>query len=247
MPAMSLNPAALLAAWEEGATQPPVRRALALLGAAWPERSEEQWAEVTIGERDARLLSLREALFGRKLEAIALCPRCGERLELAFDTDDIRVPAPARAPSEEALCVSVAGYEVTCHPPTSADLLAIAGEGAADGRALMLRRCIETARLDGSETDPAGLPAEVVRAVDEQLAKGDPQAEVQIAMSCLACSHRWSLPFDILTHLWGEIGDWAQRLLGEIHALASAYGWSESAILAMSARRRRCYVEMVGA
>jgi hypothetical protein len=247
MSASSLNSAALLTAWEEGVTQPPVRRALALLAAAWPEKSEDQWSRVSIGERDGHLLRLRETLFGPSLEATAICPQCGQRLEMTFDTDDVRIPSPSRPASQEGLCVKVSGYEVTCHSPTSADLMAIADDRAADGHVLIMERCIEMARLDGKETDPSSLPAEVVRAVDERLANGDPQAEVQIAMSCLACSHQWSLPFDILTYLWGDIGDWAQRLLAEIHTLASAYGWSEREIVAMTERRRRFYVEMVGA
>jgi len=54
------------------------------------------------------------------------------------------------------------------------------------------------------------------------------------------------MTFDILTYLWSEIEDWAQRLLLEVHTLALAYGWSERDILAMSPRRRRLYLEMVG-
>jgi hypothetical protein len=34
-------------------------------------------------------------------------------------------------------------------------------------------------------------------------------------------------------------------LLGEIHELASAYGWSERAIAQMSAGRRAAYLEML--
>jgi hypothetical protein len=77
------------------------------------------------------------------------------------------------------------------------------------------------------------------------MAEADPQAEVRIALSCPGCSNQWSSVFDIVAFLWGEIEDWAQRLLLEVHALASAYGWSERDIVAMGPRRRRFYLEMV--
>jgi hypothetical protein len=39
---------------------------------------------------------------------------------------------------------------------------------------------------------------------------------------------------------------YARRLLYDVHALASAYGWSEDEVLAVSPARRRCYLEMAG-
>ena len=95
--------------------------------------------------------------------------------------------------------------------------------------------------------DPASLPEQIVSAVIDRMAQADPQAEIQIALACPACPHRWSTIFDIVSYLWSEIDDWAQRLLMEVHALASAYGWGEGEIIAMSARRRHLYLGIVGA
>src|SRR5262249_8466831 len=103
------------------------------------------------------------------------------------------------------------------------------------------------ARFEGVEVDAMALPDEVVQAVIEAMAQADPQAEVQIAFECPNCRQTWSQAFDILTYLWCEIEDWAQRLLLEIHTLALAYGWSEREIPEMSARRRSLYMDMVGA
>ena len=118
---------------------------------------------------------------------------------------------------------------------------------ASDKREAILERCVQTVRLDGELVDPATLPESAVEIVIDSMAKADPQAEVQVSMACPACSHSWSLPFDILSYLWSEIEDWARRLLSEVHALASGYGWSERDILAMSPRRRRIYLDMLGA
>ncbi len=246
MPA--LTSAALLTAWEEGASQPATQRALTLLAAAWPERSVDEWAHISIGERDGQLLRLREELFGAKLEATAACPQCGEQLELTFSTQDIRVPGPpSSTPSEEGIRIEAAGYEVLCRLPTSADVLEIAQAVATDERDALLQRCVRVARLGGAIVDIATLPDEVLSAVIDGMAQADPQAEVQIALTCVACAHDWSLPFDILSYLWSEVEDWVRRLLLEVHTLASVYGWSERDIVAMSPRRRQLYLDMVGA
>jgi hypothetical protein len=75
------------------------------------------------------------------------------------------------------------------------------------------------------------------------MAEVDPQADVQLAMACPACSHEWQLTFDILSFFWNEINAWASRILDEVHTLASAYGWREADILALSPHRRQLYLE----
>jgi hypothetical protein len=242
-----VDAAALLTAWEDGVSQPPTQRALTLLATVWPDKSADEWGCASVGERDGRLLHLREELFGSKLEATAECRKCGERLELTFETRDIRAPAPIVSAPWEHLRVQVAGYELTYRVPTSADLMEIGKAPIADARETLLKRCVQVAPVGGATVDPAMLPEEVIMAVMAEMARADPQADVQVALTCPVCSHNWSMPFDILSYLWSEIEDWAQRVLLEVHALASAYGWSERDIVAMSPRRRRLYLDMVGA
>ena len=241
----ALNAAALLDAWEAGEQQSSLQRGLILLAAAWPEVSREEWARTSIGRRDERLLALREELFGEKLEAVANCPQCSERLDLAFTTNDIRVLLPALPPTGEPLRVSSDGYEVQFRLPNTADLIEVAGPAAGEKRETLLGRCVLSASNQGLACETAELPAPIVKAVLDEMAHADPQADVQVALSCPACQHRWSIAFDILAYLWSEIKDWAHHLLHEIHALASVYGWSEREILSLSARRRRLYLEML--
>ena len=66
MPA--LNAAVLLTVWEEASAQTPICRALHLLAAARPQKSFDEWAAMTIGQRDSALLALHEQLFGSTLE-----------------------------------------------------------------------------------------------------------------------------------------------------------------------------------
>jgi hypothetical protein len=77
------------------------------------------------------------------------------------------------------------------------------------------------------------------------MAQADPMAEIRVTVNCPACGNESEETLDIVTFLWAEIEGRAKRLLWEIHAIASAYGWTETEILALSDSRRALYVEMV--
>jgi hypothetical protein len=227
-----LSAAALLAVWEQGQGAAPARRALLLLAAATRQPLADL-AVLSVGERDAALLTLRERCFGTRLESIAGCPACAAQLELAFHVADIRVAQPD-APRE----VWAAGRRLAFRLPTAGDLLALAEGGAPATSALLLQRCVPDA-------DPH-IVAEAEAALAEALAAADPQADVRLALTCPACGHAWRAPFDIATFFWAEIEAWALRMLRDIHTLAQAYGWSEAAILDLSPLRRQQYLELVG-
>ena len=70
--------------------------------------------------------------------------------------------------------------------------------------------------------------------------------EIRLDLSCPLCSHRWQSGFDIVSYLLTELDFWARRSLSQVHALASAYGWSEDRILNLSEERRGRYLELLG-
>jgi hypothetical protein len=49
----------------------------------------------------------------------------------------------------------------------------------------------------------------------------------------------------VVAFFWEEIDVWAERTLSDVHRLASAYGWSESDILALGPRRRQRYLALI--
>jgi hypothetical protein len=233
----------LLDAWERGRGEPPVQRALTLLAPACPETPLEALARESVGRRDARLLTLREQTFGSRLVSVTACPACGERLETAFEVADIRVPETGGG--EETLRLPVAGRELTFRLPNSLDLAALALCADLEGaRRRLLGRCLLAA--PGEELAVDRLPAEALQAVADRMAAADPQGDVELALQCPACSHAWQAAFDIASFFWTEVDAWARVLLHEIHTLASAYGWREADILALSPWRRRTYLELIG-
>ena len=243
MPAV--DTVSLLGVWEDGVSLPLIQRALTLLAAACPEKSAGEWAHTSIGERDTRLLRLQEELFGNELEVTAVCPRCGTQLEADFTTRDVEVLVPG-VTGEKGFTVEASGYRLDYRLPTSVDLSEATACAVADRRETLLRRCVQAVRVGDAAVDAGTLPAGVVHAVLEEMTRADPLADVQVEVACASCQHAWTVAFDIVAYLWSEIDEWAQRLLLEVHALASAYGWSERDIFGLSASRRRLYLDLVG-
>jgi|SRR5215217_1737018 len=240
----ALTASELLGAWEAGYPHSAPGRALALLCAAWPERSPGELARLPVGARDALLLAAREGTFGSALVGLVPCPPCGEQVELAFEVNDIRVPHGASAP--EVLEVERGGHAVRFRLPDSRDLAAlVAGRGGA-GREGMLARCVVEARREGAHVDVGELPEDVIGAIADAMEAADPQARVELATTCPACGHQWAAAFDIAEFFWREVEAWAQRTLRDVHTLARLYGWSEEHILGMSPWKRQRYLELAG-
>jgi len=215
--------------------------------AACPGMSTDALASLTVGERDARLLALRQALWGPEMVAVATCPACRERIEMTLDARQFL--ARSGTPRADALSLRIAGYDVTFRLPTSLDLIALTERAdVVDSRDALLKLCLVSAR-DGEASlahdDP--VPEEVVAGVVQAVADADPLADIQLAVNCPTCRHQWRVGFDIVSFLWTEIEAWALRILREVHTLASAYGWHERDILNLSSMRRRFYLESVSA
>jgi hypothetical protein len=235
--------AEVLSAWEQGSGLDSAEQALRLLALALPEEPAESLAALPVGEREGRLLELREALFGSTLTAVAACEACGEDAELSIDASELRRRlGPARAPRP----VTVDGYRVRFRLPTTADLSAAARAGHPEGaRVALLERSVVGAEHGGATVAATDLPEAVVAAVAERMQAADPLGDVRISTQCPACGHRWDISLEVAAFLWREIESWAHRALSDVHALASAFGWREADILAMTPRRRAYYLELV--
>ena len=227
----SLSAEKILAVWEAGRAQHALDRALTILAAASPGASRDTLADLSIGERDTRLLQLRSLLLGPHAEGFAECPHCQEPIEFPFD-------AAAFTPGPEGRASARPVSETLLRPPTSRDLAAsVAAPDNATAVQVLVERC--TGRVD--------LPNDDVEALSRALLEVDPQAEILLRLTCPACAHEWDLPFDVAEFFWKELVVHAQRLLREIDALARAYGWTEREILNLPAQRRQTYLEMLAA
>jgi hypothetical protein len=239
----------LLSAWENGLGQAPAHQALAMLRAVVPHDTPDELARLSIGQRDAHLLDLGVSSFGPQAGAVVACPVCQEQLELDLDFRELRVQPTAAgdvSPSGR-LVVSVHGYDVELRLPDSEDLAASIQQGdVAASQQALLERCVIDARRGGNPIHALELPAPVVEALEAKMGEVDPQADIRLALSCPECASQWEVTFDIVSFLWTELHAWACRILSEVHLLASAYGWCERDVMALSPARRRFYLQAVG-
>ncbi|MFP3556891.1 hypothetical protein SB861_40185 [Paraburkholderia sp. SIMBA_049] len=240
----TLTQADFLALWENGRTLHPIDRGLLVIHAAFPETQRESVADWPIGRRNRALAELRCASFGAALRGWTACRRCAEQLEFELDGHALSLGAPPRRDEP----IAVAGHAFRL--PTSRDLAAIAAEpDPADAALRLLTQC----RVDGPAQSPLDdgfireLTREDIDAIGEQMALADPLAEIALLFDCPACGESFQESLDLVSFLWAEIEGRAKRLLLDVHALATAYGWSETEILSISAARREFYLDMVGA
>ena len=243
-----LNATELLNAWERGLNQPILERALILVTTASPELDAEEAAKLSIGERDARLLQLREWMFGTRLLNTARCPQCGEKVEWEGSTTDLHIQAIGNFEPAQEFTLDADGYKLRFHLPGSSDIaaaVAAAPQGGDNNAAALMEQCIVSIEHAGKNCDFSELPSHALDALSQYIEQLDPQAEIRTRLVCPECSREWELLFDIATFLWAEINSWAERTIRTIHRLASAYGWTESEILNLSPLRRQLYLGMV--
>ncbi len=231
-----LSASTLLTAWDEGRIRHPVDRALLLFALAMPEAAPDTLADVPLGRRNAALLELRRATFGNRLRAYRDCPACGDRLELDLDAAELLAAAPT--PSEADAPIPVDG--LCFRLPTSRDLAQAAQAGDPEAAASrLLMQC-----LVGEGSAGAALASHMEQ-VEAALEAADPWADLTLDLHCEQCGHGWAAPFDVAAFLWEEVAARAQGLLNDVHLLASAYGWREADVLALSEARRAAYLERV--
>lgn len=242
MPAALQVPAAarLLDTWEAGLDADPPSRAVLLLCALCDDTPAEQLGALPVGHRNRLLLRARLLLFGTICDTVADCPDCGAELEAALPVPALlSASEPANAGTIEQLVTD--GFQVRYRLPTAADLTAVADVPVDAAARQLLDRCVVSVHRGDGALSCTDLPDDVREAVECEMARADPDAVVKVALTCPCCTRPVSLPLDPASLLWSEIEEWAVRTLHEVHDLATAYGWDEDHILAMTPRRRRTY------
>lgn len=237
--------AVLLDAWEHTRSRTPVEKPLALLEAVAAAHGDDPgtWP---LGARDRRLLELRLQWLGSRVELRIDCPGCAEALEMTVDgrellstyADDLGEARPAE--------VSLGDLTVRLRPVTGKDLeRAGHAADAAEAESRLLEACVLEARRDGEPVPLEALTDEDRAALADALKELDPSAEILLDLSCAACGHSFRQPFDVASCVIEEVETHGARLLEQVAALARGYGWREADVLAMSAQRRRAYLELL--
>jgi hypothetical protein len=221
----------LLELWTRAAGSAAATRGRVLAGvlARVPEP-----ADAPIGELNRALLAVWREEFGDRMECVASCTACGERLEFELSAGAILGAGSAAA---EPPAIEHGGHRLAVRTPTPRDLDAVAGAGSAELAKRELAR-----RLAGL----VDVSDELVDAVSGALAAADPHISVGVALACPACSADFRATVDVGAHVWAAVDSRARRVIAEVAELAAAYGWTEDEVLRLPSARRRAYAERVG-
>jgi hypothetical protein len=236
----------LLSAWESGADQALTEKIIRLLELAFPDSGIPDIRKLSIGQRDALLLELRESLFGPRLLNRAVCPHCSTPLEWETRVEDLKLQPAFPLHSYREFQLDHDGYRVHFRLPNSLDL-SLFDEDSTPVREPkgLLYHCILDIQKDRSDYPVRDLPETLIESLDLRMAEEDPQADIRMMLICASCAWKWEVHFDIASYLWTEIDGWARRILMDVCTIASTLGWSERDILNLSPRRRQFYLEML--
>ena len=241
----TLSAGDLLALWERGARLHPIDRSLAVLALALPERPWRDLVRLSLGERDSLLLEVRRTTLGDRIDAQDRCVMCGERVELQLACSTL---AAASAPAAGEWTISAPRYQLTLRVLTSEDAAAAATcKSVAAARSLLLERGIVAAAVDDRVVAARDLPGHVLSAAAASLAEHDTRAEMVLDLTCPACHAQWQSVLDVARFVWTELAARARHIIGDVHTLARAYGWSEAEILGLTDMRRAAYLRLVSA
>lgn len=242
----NLTETELLNLWESCMDKPLIETSLHLIATASSDHDLSGVASLSIGQRDARLLQLREWMFGTRLKNVAECPHCSEKIEWENEVKDLRLQ-PLLPGVGKIYDVKIDAYNISFRLPTSHDLLHLKQSSPKTPANELLNRCINSISKENERVITSDLPVNIIEKINDMMSKEDPQADITMLVACPSCKSQWESGFDILSYLWAEINSWAKQILQEIFILAKFFGWSEREILEIGSKRRKLYLEMVRA
>lgn len=219
-------PATLLAAWEAAAAAPGHHRGPALLAALGVTPAADA-LDLPLDRLGGALARQHTDAFGRCVAGVLTCPTCASTLDLDVDLAQLFPREPPDPTGTGRLVMRT---------PSSRDL--IAADRAADPAAEIVRRCVR------GPGDVAGLDAADRAVLDEELAERVGPGLPTLQTTCPDCGSVVTALVDPAVLLWASIEAHAAALLQDVADLAAAFGWRESDILALPARRRAAYLEL---
>lgn len=247
---------------ESGQTILPAQRITALLSRCLTRLGPhspvamEVVRSLTVGDREALLLSLRRLTLGDSLQCLLSCPHweCGEKIDLDLLVSELLLPPYHHQQTwyESRIRENGAGYRIRFRLPTGADQEEAAVLSQSDPQAavdLVMHRCMEYVVAQNErpkdERPIEEIPSVVANRLPAIMAELDPQAELTLNCTCPSCGHAFSAIFDTAAYFFQEVEKRMKHLYREVHLLALHYHWSESEILSMTAQKRRRYLDLL--
>jgi hypothetical protein len=205
--------------------------------------------KLTIGDRIALLLHLRQLMFGNDIDAETSCPSCGKVVSLDLSVLSLLQPVEPEPKTEYHF--NIDNFDLTIRPLQGRDQEEIvevyAHSGSTSKHAEQYAESVVRACIISCEPPlPKNLSTDFIDKISSKLERLDPQAEIILNMTCPHCNHSFITAFFAEDFILQEISvRQKQNLDQEIHWLAFYYHWSENEILSLSMKRRKKYVKLI--
>lgn len=223
---------------------------------------EEVARGLLVADRQYLLIKLREATFGRQVQATIVCPwpDCGHKMDIDFTTAAIPVreseekgPFYPMTLSPEAAVLGNDGErhrEVLFRLPNGGDQEALSpllAHNEAQALTQLLARCIQRMGPWRPPDDQqiARLSPRARAEIEQQMALRGPQIDLTMEADCPECQRAFAVPFDLQGFFFGELRISRDLLYREVHYLAYHYHWSEREIMEMAREKRRNYIAVL--
>jgi hypothetical protein len=186
-----------------------------------------------------RLVALTEATDSLGVVLRCVQADCGERFEVELPLHELIARAPDADAGDAPLHIDLpGGRSASLRLPTGNDLrdwATLPLAGSADAIAAV----IASLRIEG-DLQPGDAAA-----LAEAIAAHDPLVAFSVASTCPACGAEDELPVDLEGLALQKLAQRQQRLVLEVHRLASRYGWTEKQALAVPPQRRERYLALI--
>jgi hypothetical protein len=200
---------------------------------------EAAW-DLPIPDRDRLLAAIYRHQYGERVESSVACQGCGAPFDLEFDLDRLtrRLERPERpsasGPDDEGTYRTDDGRRFRL--PNGADLRSVVGLEPERAVAILLERCV----VEGD----ANADRERIEAA---MAAVGPTLDLDLDATCPECELAQPVRFAMHLHLLALLAAERVWLAHEVHAIATAYGWSLQEILALTREDRHAYVRLIEA
>lgn len=190
--------------------------------------------ELGASDRDGLLCALHRHLWGDRIVSSLECEACGAMYDLSFELSALQMQLAAQTEpaAVEALRVLADGQGRHYWLPDAAQEEAAAQYGMGEGH----RRLRALVAGDQPLHDDA-------RELDVRLETLAPIVDVELDANCAECGQPRLARFDIQSFVLQRLLDERDALLGEIHAMAGAYGWPLHDIVSLPRRLRRALAQ----
>jgi hypothetical protein len=232
-----------LAVAEAGRAPHPVAAVTTVLAAALAEVGGERATpelvrELAVGDRQFLMRQLAAWLGCDGVWLTAPCGGCGATFDLYVE--QTALPVKEAGEGYPFAAAETGRGRRRLRVPNGADQEVIAGLAEEEAVAELRRRCLaEDEAANGAGT--GDLAEADIAVFDAALEAVAPEVGLVALAACPDCGAEQRVTVDPYLCLTQA----GSSLFGEIHALAMAYHWTEPAILALPAHRRRNYLQLI--